>query len=260
MKRKRIRPVAFSLVELLVVIGVIALLIAILVPVISLARKQARATACMANLQQWGQAFQMYASAYNRSPPMHTAPDATEMAWWEILGEFNGDVRATLVCPEAAEPRDNSPDPGDGVQRRYLNPRGTATSAWRVPTYRVAAPQWVLRGDWCGSYGMNNWVRRFPDAFRAMEIVRFPPKDSARVPMLGDCIMSGVYPNPTSSPPKDLQDPEQNSTLPYCIDRHRMAINVAFLDGHVERVPLADLWKLKWSELFAARDVVVPKP
>jgi prepilin-type N-terminal cleavage/methylation domain-containing protein/prepilin-type processing-associated H-X9-DG protein len=52
----------FTLVELLVVIGIIALLISILLPSLSKARKAANRTACMSNFKQVFFAMQMYAS------------------------------------------------------------------------------------------------------------------------------------------------------------------------------------------------------
>jgi prepilin-type processing-associated H-X9-DG protein/prepilin-type N-terminal cleavage/methylation domain-containing protein len=60
---------AFTLVELLVVIGIIAVLIGVLLPALGKARAQANLTACMANLRTIGQTILMYAGSHKDSLP-----------------------------------------------------------------------------------------------------------------------------------------------------------------------------------------------
>jgi prepilin-type N-terminal cleavage/methylation domain-containing protein len=52
---------AFTLVELLVVIAVIALLVSLLLPAMARSKEYARSTQCRNNLRQWGEAYRMYA-------------------------------------------------------------------------------------------------------------------------------------------------------------------------------------------------------
>jgi prepilin-type N-terminal cleavage/methylation domain-containing protein len=60
----------FTLVELLVVIGIIAVLIGILLPSLSKARESSRRAACLSNLRQLGMMIQFYANDYKDQVPL----------------------------------------------------------------------------------------------------------------------------------------------------------------------------------------------
>lgn len=79
----------FTLTELLVVIGIIALLMGLLLPALSSARQHARATKCLSNLRQLGLAAQMYANSNHGYFPIARDSQA----------EWDFDSSGTAVLP-----------------------------------------------------------------------------------------------------------------------------------------------------------------
>jgi prepilin-type N-terminal cleavage/methylation domain-containing protein/prepilin-type processing-associated H-X9-DG protein len=109
----RPRARAFTLVELLVVIGIIAVLIAILLPTLSKARKQAQQAQCLSNLRQIGQLNQVYLQTYNgvlpwsRYPNWNQNPPGGPQIWFQFIsltaGRKTQDVSGIPTIDEAVE-------------------------------------------------------------------------------------------------------------------------------------------------------------
>jgi prepilin-type N-terminal cleavage/methylation domain-containing protein/prepilin-type processing-associated H-X9-DG protein len=104
------RDNGFTLVELLVVIGIIALLISILMPALTTARQQAQKTQCLSNLRSMGQAVAIYQAEYKGVfPPLSswaTAPGFGSNRYrgpnlWVLLKVEAGSTIAT--CPTALQ-------------------------------------------------------------------------------------------------------------------------------------------------------------
>ena len=82
--RRNVRG-GFTLVELLVVIGIIALLISILLPSLNQAREQARQTQCLSNLRQLGLAFVMYANDHQGNLPVRNTSAGAGWKHWDWI-------------------------------------------------------------------------------------------------------------------------------------------------------------------------------
>ena len=97
---KRLLARAFTFIELFVVIAIVALLAALLLPVLGRARESGRATACLSNLRQLGVALQLYVQDnQNRLPVMYDALASTNLDTVEVvLTNHLGSVKI-LRCP-----------------------------------------------------------------------------------------------------------------------------------------------------------------
>jgi prepilin-type N-terminal cleavage/methylation domain-containing protein/prepilin-type processing-associated H-X9-DG protein len=150
---------AFTLVELLVVIGIIAILIAILLPALQAARKQADRVKCLANLQQIGLAYMMYANDNQGYWPMtihqyapigqpDVAPNRTrDKRWLHFISKYvNGNRDINYDGLNAAE---------------HGTIKDTNNVLWGCPTWRRTG--WVggvltLNSNFHNGYSQNIYV------------------------------------------------------------------------------------------------------
>ena len=124
----------FTLVELLVVIGIIAVLIGILLPALSGAREQARMSNCLANLRQLGQGFQMYANEFGgHIPPGHVRrypPGGRGEETWATLLVVRKYIRGASQL-DFVPPRPGEPFPGETA---WDSPTSAGTTVFRCPS------------------------------------------------------------------------------------------------------------------------------
>src|SRR4051794_39978233 len=102
------KPRAFTLVELLVVIGIIALLISILMPALSNARRSANTVKCLSNIRQLGLAMQMYTGDFKgmmpvtRQDPKPGTP-VDQYYWVDALAPYASRLKNATYGTSAAQ-------------------------------------------------------------------------------------------------------------------------------------------------------------
>jgi prepilin-type N-terminal cleavage/methylation domain-containing protein/prepilin-type processing-associated H-X9-DG protein len=95
----------FTLMELVVVLGIIAILAGILLPVLSNARASGYKVTCLSNLHQLLQATTMYVSDSDRRLPPARVPNGADLGttWCMLLRKYVGDDRL-FTCPVDQHP------------------------------------------------------------------------------------------------------------------------------------------------------------
>ena len=241
----------FTLTELLVVIGLIAMLISLLMPVLSKARAAAQSTTCLSNLRQLGAAWTMY-SVENRGHLLEYPEEPPEMMWrgyWlGALESFNVRDRV-LLCPSADEPMPFDYNRGYGNARYAWNGKFQARgyAHFSDTTYRV------------GSYGFNQYLTARVGGFghkgNATRLTAVKPLSD--VPVFMDATFYDFRPDngsPTqpAQPPPNLKGSDINPAgapkqWPFLIARHGRGVNTCFADGSVRWVQLEDTYLLMWK-------------
>jgi prepilin-type N-terminal cleavage/methylation domain-containing protein len=194
---------AFTLVELLVVIGIIALLISILLPALSKARNQATLTVCSAQLRDFGNAVQLYAQDNHGSFP---GP-----CWDQMRAGY---FQNSFGLPEYIHKYLRLPDPSTvNGKPGYDANTPIIMKSLLCPGY-AANHQGVsaLGREWtygCGGFDPYPWFG-YPDNF-ATQPSAFP----IRVSLTGFCLINGKK----MTPPMKLAQMFSASQMPIIFEQ-----------------------------------------
>jgi len=241
----------FTLIELLVVIAIIAILAALLLPVLSQAKARAWNTACLNNLKQLEVCWYLYADDYhdllvpNNSVAGITASGPTTVIAQGVSWCLDLNARTQLTP--------------SNIVNGLLFPYNRSVAIYHCPADHstLQAPDGTLLPDlrW-RSYNMSQSVNGYPNynafltafipAWYMLSGVRAPARLFVFIDEHEDTILDAQFGNP----PVGSWGDGYWWDLP--ANRHNQGANLSFADGHVEH------WKWKVPKVFQGYVQPVP--
>jgi prepilin-type N-terminal cleavage/methylation domain-containing protein/prepilin-type processing-associated H-X9-DG protein len=193
----------FTLIELLVVIAVIAILAALLLPVLARAKAAGLSTACKSNLRQIGVGLGLYTTQYQQYPPRFGGFVNANGGWDYILLPFTGSNPNLFLCPAK-------------------KPFSVWTNFTTVnPTYGYNA------------LGSGSFENQQLGLAGTVDFISWVGLREAKVLVPCDMIAIGDYPELREGQDGDITGAldEQDD---YVATRHNGGANIVFCDAHVE--------------------------
>ncbi len=251
---------AFTIVELLAIIGVLAVLSLTLLPALCRSASQTKVTACTANFRQWAVSANLYAKDNRDWLPRFDLNGGSGYYMWDLgPAGCNNLVPYSLpvpfwFCPVRAAEFDAANDwamsnLGHGLQtavdltlyfnrsyaseleinHNYWVPRATSYSPWPATGPTLFPPDYVLPAGLLPAYLrgtdplLYGWPKKIND------------RASAHVPFISDKCGSGRglgFPNNWPNISTNVQDICNNTA--HFFGGRLQGVNAAFVDGHVE--------------------------
>ncbi len=228
------RPAAaFTLLEVLVVVALIALLAAILLPSLTRSRRQGQGVACLSNMRQLAIALQMYAQTqqsrlvdlgFTHGGAMGSA-EAENKSWFYRLARDYGN-KLVARCPSDDSPYWDEIVPG-------TNPPVKRRNSYAVNVYNT--------GRLAGWEEFNHLPRH-----------RRPATTIEFVELVGD---TGYASSDHVHIETYLFTARVEAARQIAIERHLKRANYAFLDGHAARHVFEDTYRVRAIERVSGRFV-----
>lgn len=206
----------FTLIELLIVTAVLAILAAMLFPVLAKVREAARKATCASNLRQIGVAFSMYTQDYDECFPNNNDPYLWMGRRWRWV-----------LQPYLAY----------AAQRDPSNPTNPNLSINNNPAILICPSDTTAPNNWDStSYGYSAAFYHTPDQVNAMTLADLYQLNNF------PCISESLA---------DVADPSQKAMVAEWLSNHanvkvgwwdwRGGRNYLFVDGHVKYLPATEI-------------------
>jgi prepilin-type N-terminal cleavage/methylation domain-containing protein/prepilin-type processing-associated H-X9-DG protein len=251
---RRIGRRAFTLVELLVVIGIIAVLVSILLPSLGAAREQAREVQCLSNMRQWGMAFQMYAGQFNGQLAGKSTGGGDGDTAADAIGVWNDPSLWINSLPpfvnvssysDLNDPSTNSTPPGPSASTIFTCPSALQIAA--------GASTDIVDGDFFMVYGyapnttsaIQTRPTRIDYVINSKLIKTGTDKNVKLSSLMPSSAWALVVEKRVNPSELKTTDPNYNKSLAYISAEHKRFAsrhhkmtggNICFADGHVEYI------------------------